>query len=198
MVNYSTFLFLAAMLVIMPGPDYVMITKNTLIKGKLAGFFTLVGTLSALSCHTIFAVVGLSALLVKSAMLYGAVKYLGAFYLFYLGIKALFFTSETKNEQKDQSVYLQGLLTNLFNPKVAIFFLTFLPQFIAPDNKSWLPFALLGMTYILVTALIFSIYILFLEQVRGFMEKPQTKLLIDKVSGIVLVVFGLKLLLEKK
>ncbi len=201
MINYYGFLFLVTMLILVPGPDYVIITKNTLASGAKSGFQTVLGTVSALLCHTIFAVVGLSALIVKSAFLFNGLKYIGAIYLIYLGVKSLFAkeslvlangeASETRN------AYKQGLVTNLFNPKVAVFFLTFLPQFIAKGNTSFLPFAELGLTYVVLTLVIYCVYVQFLAKIRRFMESPRVQKAINKISGVILIAFGMKLLTEK-
>ena len=199
MTNLSNFLFLVVVLVLVPGPDYVIITKNTMVSGAGTGFRTLLGTLTALLCHTLFAVVGLSALIMKSALLFSVLKYIGAAYLIYLGLKSLVAKKGTAQEMKSRrgNPYMQGLLTNLLNPKVALFFLTFLPQFIQTDNQSWLPFAVLGLIYVAVTAFLYSLYVLLLKRVSAFMGKPEVQRGIDKLSGVVLVVFGIKLFLEK-
>lgn len=89
MIHIFTFITLAFLLVLLPGPDYVLITKNTLKDGTKAGMSTLFGTCVALCVHTTFAVIGLSAIIVKSAFLFSTFKFIGASYLFYLGVKAL-------------------------------------------------------------------------------------------------------------
>lgn len=200
MSDYLNFLFLVILLILVPGPDYILITKNTLSSKKKAGFQTIFGTCTALIIHTLFATIGLSALLVKSAVLFSIVKYLGAIYLIYLGIKSLLTkNTDTKNTKNNElaNPFLQGLLTNLLNPKVAIFFLTFLPQFVAQSDTSWFYFALLGATYAVATFILFGLYVLFLDKIRGIMESDRTKKIINKVSGVVLLLFGLKLFLEK-
>lgn len=166
----------------------------------MAGFQTIFGTCTALIIHTFFATIGLSTLLVKSAFLFSLIKYLGAIYLVYLGIKSLFFqTIDTKRSKNNKSAtpFLQGLLTNLLNPKVAIFFLTFLPQFVVKSDTSWFYFALLGTTYVVVTFILFGLYILLLNKIRGVMESDRMKKILNKVSGLVLLLFGLKIFLEK-
>lgn len=199
MNNYLNFLFLTIVLVIIPGPDYILITKNTLAFGKLAGFKTIFGTCTALMCHTLFSVIGLSTLLVKSAVLYSFIKYVGAGYLIYLGIKSLL-TKQTTTHLDDESTktnfYSQGLVTNLFNPKIAVFFLTFLPQFVDGSDSSWWYFGLLGLTYIAVTFMIFGLYTLLLNRVRHVFKKQTTQRIINKSAGAILVFFGIKLILS--
>lgn len=201
LINYLNFLFLVILLILVPGPDYILITKNTLSSKKIAGFQTIFGTCTALVIHTFFATIGLSALLVKSAFLFSIAKYLGAIYLIYLGVKSLLTKSSDAKSTKNNELsnpFLQGLLTNLLNPKVAIFFLTFLPQFVVHSNTSWFYFFLLGMTYAVATFILFGLYVVFLDKIRTIIESDKAKNLINKVSGIVLLLFGLKLFLEKK
>lgn len=199
MNNYLNFIFLTLVLVIIPGPDYILITKNTLEFGKLAGLKTLFGTCSALMCHTFLSIIGLSALLVKSAVLYSLVKYIGACYLIYLGVKSLLVkqpNNQTDAKPTKTNFYLQGLVTNLFNPKIAVFFLTFLPQFVDATNSSWWHFGVLGLTYIVVTFTIFGLYTLLLNHIRYVFEKNTTQNIINKSAGAILVFFGIKLILS--
>ena len=116
-----------------------MATKNTLVAGKVGGVKTVFGTCIALLIHTLVAVIGLSALIVKSALLFSIFKYVGALYLIYIGIKALLAVRNKEgidtndislnNEDEHTSCFRQGFLTNLLNPKVAVFFLTFYRNF---------------------------------------------------------------------
>ena len=200
MTNYFNFLFLVTLLIIVPGPDYILITKNTLSTNKIAGLHTILGTCTALMFHTLFATIGLSALLVKSALLFSAIKYLGAAYLIYLGIKSLLTKNNEMNDTTNSNhanPFLQGLLTNLLNPKVAIFFLTFLPQFVIQSDTSWLYFIILGSTYTITTFILFSLYVFFLDKIRIFIDADWVKKLINTISGMVLLLFGIKLFLEK-
>ncbi len=100
-------------------------------------------------------------------------------------------------QSEDQSCFKQGFLTNLMNPKVAVFFLTFLPQFVQSNEQTWLPFISLGLTYVVLTAIWFVLYILLLNAIRTFMMKPKTQLAVEGITGTVLVGFGIKLAMEK-
>ena len=158
------------------------------------------GTLTALMIHTTFAIVGLSAIIVQSAKLFTVIKFVGAIYLIYLGVKT--FIAMTKREvptaddatkHAKSSSYFQGFFTNLLNPKVAVFFLTFLPQFVANPNEPLLPFLILGITYTVLTFIWFAFYIVLLSQVRAFMNKPTTQKWMEGITGTVLVGFGIQL-----
>jgi threonine/homoserine/homoserine lactone efflux protein len=199
MMDFYGFLFIAILLILTPGPDFFLITKNTLSHGCSNGLSTLLGTLLALSCHTTFAVIGLSAIIVQSAVLFSTLKFVGAMYLFYLGITALLAKKRMNYEEtkSSNSPFFQGLFTDLLNPKIAVFFLTFLPQFVNFQSQSWISFAILGCTYILATAVLYGVYVLFLNNVKAFMKNEKIQIIINRISGIVLVAFGIKLISEQ-
>lgn len=204
MDNYFLFIFMCIMLIILPGPDTAIVTKNTLTISKQAGLKTMMGTLCALMIHTSAAVFGLSAVIVKSALLFTIIKYIGAVYLVYLGVKTLIALKKRKAptvdvipDEKTSSSFMQGFFTNLLNPKVAVFFLTFLPQFVQTTKSPLIPFFILGVTYTVLTLMWFVVYILLLNQVRQFMNRPQTQKWMEGLTGSVLIGFGVKLALEK-
>ena len=200
MENYLVYIVLCILLIILPGPDTAIVTKNTLVVSRRAGFETMFGTLTALMIHTTFAIVGLSAIIVQSAKLFTIIKFVGAIYLIYLGVKT--FIAMTKRKAltdiqtatpSKSSSYFQGFFTNILNPKVAVFFLTFLPQFVANPNEPLLPFLILGVTYTVLTFIWFIFYITLLSQVRAFMNKPTTQKWMEGITGTVLVGFGIQL-----
>jgi len=202
--NFYLFVITCVFLIILPGPDTAIMTKNTLTVGKQGGFKTMIGICCALSIHTLTAIVGLSAIIAKSALLFSIFKYIGAVYLIYLGIKSLWTlrnqeTTETvvKIKYKNTSSFKQGFLTNLLNPKIAVFFLTFLPQFVNPGSHTFMPFLILGMTYIVLTIVWYLFYIYLLNQISAFMKKPKTQKAIEGITGTILIGFGIKLPLEK-
>ncbi|MFK9118865.1 LysE family translocator [Peribacillus frigoritolerans] len=207
MENFYLFIIMCILLIILPGPDTAIATRNTVTVGISGGFKTMFGTCCALLIHTSAAVFGLSAIIVKSALLFSIFKYVGAVYLVYLGFKTLWglrnkqvaAAAETSVNSKyeNQSCFKQGFLTNLLNPKVAVFFLTFLPQFVNPGNDTFLPFLLMGMTYTVLTALWFVFYIYLLNQISAFMKKPRTQAIFEGITGTVLIGFGIKLAIEK-
>ncbi|MBE5103433.1 LysE family translocator [Priestia aryabhattai] len=207
MENFYLFVITCIFLIILPGPDTAIMTKNTLTVGKQGGFKTMLGICCALSIHTLTAIVGLSAIIAKSALLFSIFKYIGAVYLIYLGIKSLWTlrnknTTETiepiaKSKYKNESSFKQGFLTNLLNPKIAVFFLTFLPQFVNPESHTFMPFLILGITYIVLTIVWYLFYIYLLNRISSFMKKPKTQKVIEGITGTILIGFGIKLALEK-
>lgn len=205
MGNYYLFVIMSVLLIILPGPDTGLATQNTIAYGKKGGFQTVLGISAGLIVHTLAAVFGLSAILVKSAVLFSIFKYVGAIYLVYLGITSLLSLRKNKGETEDgtqmkykhKSPFRQGFLTNLLNPKVAVFFLTFLPQFLTAGSKPFLQFLVMGMTYTVLTVLWFFLYVSFINYIRAWMKKPSTQRAIQGISGFVLVGFGIKLAFEK-
>jgi RhtB (resistance to homoserine/threonine) family protein len=198
---------MSILLIILPGPDTGLATKNTIIYGKKGGLKTVLGITSGLIIHTFAAVVGISAIIVKSAVLFSAFKYIGAIYLIYLGVMSLWslrkrdvsFEGYDQEENKYQgtSCFRQGFLTNLLNPKVAVFFLTFLPQFVVPESNTFLQLLGMGATYTCLTFIWFLLYVYLINYVSVWMKKPSTQHIIQGITGCVLVGFGIKLALEK-
>ena len=210
MVNVSVFLLMCVLLIILPGPDTAIATKNTLTASKKGGIQTILGSCCGLLIHTFAAVIGLSAIIVKSAYVFAVLKYVGAVYLCYLGVKTLWtlktigslppvLQDETQVDHKyaHQSCFKQGFLTNIMNPKVAVFFLTFLPQFVDISSATFVPFLFMGLIYTAITALWFVFYVYLLDRISAFMKKPTTKTVIEGLTGTILIGFGIKLALEK-
>lgn len=207
MENFYLFVIMCILLIILPGPDTAIATKNTVIFGRIGGLKTALGTCCALLIHTSAAVLGLSAIIVKSALLFSVFKYAGAVYLIYLGVKTLW--SLRKKEEAasvelntelqfvNTSCFKQGFLTNILNPKVAVFFLTFLPQFVEPGSNNFLSFLMMGITYTVLTAVWFLLYVYLINQIRAFMKKPKAQNMIEGITGTILIGFGIKLALEK-
>lgn len=194
-------------LIILPGPDTAIVTKNTISGGKIGGLKTALGTCCALLIHTSAAILGLSAIIVKSALLFSVFKYVGAVYLIYLGVKALWSLKKKdetasvemniESQFKNTSCFKQGFLTNILNPKVAVFFLTFLPQFIVSGSNTFFPFLKMGITYTVLTAIWFLLYVYLINHISAFMKRPKTKNIIEGITGTILIGFGIKLALEK-
>ncbi|MED4727898.1 LysE family translocator [Aneurinibacillus migulanus] len=198
---------MSIVLIILPGPDTGLVTQNTIAQGRRGGVQTALGSISGVIIHTLAAVVGLSAIIVKSAFLFSIFKYVGAFYLIYLGIMSLWAIKkkgiaieDNKSEKKNASLsaFRQGFLTNVLNPKVAVFFLTFLPQFLEPGSNTFLQFLIMGLTYAALTLIWFLMYVYLIHSINVWMKKPSVQRAIQGISGIVLLSFGIKLALERR
>lgn len=206
MENFYFYVLMCILLIILPGPDTAIITKNTVTTGRAGGLKTALGTCCALLIHTSAAVLGLSAIIVKSALLFSIFKYVGAVYLIYLGVKTLWalrkkevaasIELDHKRQFANTSSFKQGFLTNILNPKVAVFFLTFLPQFVNPGSDTFVPFIIMGFTYTLLTAIWFLLYVNLINQISSLMKKPMTQNIVEGLTGTILIGFGIKLAFE--
>ncbi|WP_270474746.1 LysE family translocator [Clostridium cochlearium] len=204
-VNYGVFIISAIMLNLTPGADTMYILGNSISNGKKVGIMSALGINTGCIIHTVMAALGLSAILTKSAYAFNIIKYLGASYLIYLGIRSLISKSSMlvkKDDNKKNSIkkiYFQGVITNVLNPKVALFFLAFLPQFINPNNTyGAIPFLLLGFTFV-ITATTWSIILAVFSSyiIENISKKFGLANSLNKITGIIFIVLGLNLLRDK-
>ncbi len=195
------FLFIAAALVLLitPGPSVLYIVARSIDRGRKAGLASCIGIYTGGLVHVMAATCGLSALLVSSAVAYSFVKYAGAIYLIYLGINKLREDSIPDDEIEQvpprslRHVYTQGVLVQVFNPKTAIFFLAFLPQFVNParGNVS-LQFLTLGLIVTLLALITDSLWAMTAGSAAGWLQRNKTFLRNEKyVSGTVYIGLGL-------
>jgi threonine/homoserine/homoserine lactone efflux protein len=152
--TFAAFAAAAFVLIAVPGPNMIYLVARSLTEGRRAGLLSALGIETGTLVHTAAAAVGLSALLASSATAFAVVKYLGAAYLVYLGVRALLVRDErhaaASLPASGRHVYRQALLTQVLNPKVAIFFLAFLPQFIDPDRPAAPQILALGATLVVM------------------------------------------------
>ncbi|MFT9847190.1 LysE family translocator [Aneurinibacillus sp. REN35] len=196
---------MSIMLIILPGPDTGLVTRNAIVHGRKGGIETALGSVLGTVVHTLAAVIGLSAIIVKSAFVFSVFKYVGALYLIYLGAVSLWaakkqgaVAAHSDTKKAGVSVFRQGFLTNVLNPKVAVFFLTFLPQFLIPGKSTFLQFFVMGMTYAVLTLIWFLMYVSFIHSISTWMKRPSVQRAIQGVSGVVLLGFGIKLAFEER
>lgn len=140
----SFFIGATLALLLVPGPAVLYIVGRSIHQGRLAGLVSVLGIATAGLVHVLAAALGLSALLLTSALAFDLVKYLGALYLLYLGVKTLLaqdtpVAGSTQPPARLRRIYAQGVVVNLLNPKIALFFFAFLPQFVNPvrSNPTW-------------------------------------------------------------
>jgi threonine/homoserine/homoserine lactone efflux protein len=162
----AAFAAAAFVLIAVPGPNMIYLVARSLSEGRRAGLLSALGIETGTLVHTTAAAVGLSALLASSATAFAVVKYAGAAYLVYLGLRTLLArdggserTAAAPPRLSGRHVYRQALLTQVLNPKVAIFFLAFLPQFVSPDAPSpLLHMLLLSAVFMAMTFAVFVVY----------------------------------------
>ena len=152
-VHYQLFILTAVTLNLYPGPDTLYILGRSAAQGRAAGVVSALGIGSGAVIHSLLGALGLTAVVAASAMAFSVIKWAGAAYLVYLGVSMLLAKNEgpakASPPQSLRRIYVQGVLTNVLNPKVALFFLALIPQFIAPGAAHpGLAFLVLGLTFV--------------------------------------------------
>jgi threonine/homoserine/homoserine lactone efflux protein len=193
------------LLAVTPGPDMAVVTKNALAHGRRGVILTTTGIGLALSIWVAATAVGLSAVLRASGDLLFVLKLVGAAYLAYLGVRALL---ESRQRPADliervpppapaRAIFRQGFLSAISNPKLGVFFVTFLPQFVNP-GQALLPRLLeLGLIFAVIGWTWMNVYGLLISRIRGFITAPRVRQWMQRVTGVVLLGFGARLALER-
>lgn len=188
-----------------PGQDTLYIVGRSLSRGRRAGILSVLGISSGAVLHTLAAAFGLSAILATSAQAFMAIKLVGAAYLVYLGIRLLVdrtnvaATVPTLAADSDWAVYRAGLLTNLLNPKMALFFLAFLPQFVAPTTDTRvLAFLFLGAVFIF-SGTLWCFGLVWAASTIGqrLARSPSSGLFLKRATGALFVGLGVRLAVSK-
>lgn len=204
-INFILFLAASLVVIVAPGPDNILVLTRGISQGRTAAMVSAAGASVGLVCHSLLAAVGLSALLAQSALDFAVVKYVGAAYLIYLGAKTLlsrdgFAVSGGARAIRLRSVFAQGVASNVMNPKIAVFFLAYLPQFADPTAGSMAPqLLLLGFIFALSTWTVFSV----LGYFSGFLgdwlgRRPRFSDALRWLTGGVFVALGLRLALPER
>ena len=202
--HLALFVISGFLLNITPGQDTLYIVGRSVSQGRRAGVLSVLGIVTGCAVHTVAAAFGLSALLATSAHAFTAVKIAGALYLAYLGLKMLFERPDTAgaagefNHQGDWDIFRAGMLSNVLNPKVALFFMAFLPQFVAPDAESRVvSFLFLGAVFMFNGTL----WCLFLawcaSEMSGRLRQRTPGTLLKRATGALFVGLGVRLAVSK-
>ncbi|MGB8194170.1 MAG: LysE family translocator [Chitinophagaceae bacterium] len=202
--NFWVFALAGLLLNLTPGNDMIYVATRSAGQGMKAGIVSALGITAGCMVHILAAVVGLSAILARSALAFDIIKYLGAAYLVYLGVKALLSKRKTFNIQADTNkhslkrIFWQGVVTNVLNPKVALFFLAFLPQFIdvTKEGAHW-QILFLG-TWFNTSGLVVNILVAMLfGKIGGWLgNSPRFVQWQERVTGVVLIALGIKVALS--
>jgi threonine/homoserine/homoserine lactone efflux protein len=203
--NLPVFLLAALILLLTPGPAVLYIIARSMDQGRLAGFVSVLSIESGNSVHVLAATLGLSAILMSSALAFSIVKYLGAAYLIYLGIRRLLSRDQGHEiarlqKQSLRRIYSQGVLVATLNPKTALFFLAFLPQFVDPSTGSiTLQFLTLGGLFVLMAIVTDSMYALLASTAGSWLKKNKSFLRADRyIVGSVYIGLGVTAALSHK
>ncbi|MBL6448146.1 LysE family translocator [Fulvivirga sp. 29W222] len=200
-----TFIIASVLLLVIPGPAVFFVIAKSIDQGRTAGVVSVLGIQIGTLAHLIAAAFGISTILVTSVMAFNVIKYAGAAYLIYMGIKSLITKTVTPDinmkfkKQKLSRVFLQGAIVNILNPKTALFFFAFLPQFITPGTTSstWQIFTL-GLIFIGLSILSDSIYALLAGSTKGYLHRNPVRLKFQKyISGCLYILLGVATLVAE-
>jgi threonine/homoserine/homoserine lactone efflux protein len=203
LVALLSFTAASVLIVLLPGPDSLVVVRGLVRGGRRSGVLTAAGVLCGLLVWVTATALGVSALLRASQIGYDVLEVVGACYLVWLGLRSLISLRRTTGEsvpveaiEAMRSGFWAGFLTDLLNPKVGVFFVSFLPGFV-PDGYSvgWTTLAL-GTWYAVLTALYFVGLVVLSSTVSAWMRAPRTRRRLDALTGLVLVAFGLRLASE--
>ena len=176
-ITLGIFALAALALLVVPGPSVLYIVARSVEGGRSAGLTSMLGIQVGALVHVLFAAVGLSAILASSAAAFSVVKWMGVAYLIYLGISRLLAREEmssttTVRPERLTRIFSQGILVNVLNPKTALFFLAFLPQFVDPSQgTAWVQIVALGLTFIALAICTDGLYALLLGTAGGWLRR---------------------------
>jgi threonine/homoserine/homoserine lactone efflux protein len=202
------FLVVAAVVIVTPGQDTALTIRNALLGGRRAGAATALGVSVGQAVWTLATSAGLAALLVASEPAFVALKVVGAAYLIFLGAQALATAlrpSAGKHARTPRSrglastrAFRQGVVSNLGNPKMAVFFSSLLPQFAPGGGASFLGLAALGLAFCAMTLVWLAAYALVIARAGDLLRRPRIRRLVDGITGTVLVAFGVRLATQQR
>ena len=200
--NLLTFAILAGILVLIPGLDFAVVLRYSATQSRKASFLVSLGITTGLYVWGLAAVIGVAAILETSAAAFQILKIVGAAYLFWMGSKFVLTSFKQRSDAPNieivqkQNPYLRGLLSNILNPKPAVFYLSIFPQFIPIDSNHFLVGTLLTTIHAVETMIFFTLLILFVGKLRPFFTKPKVAKYMERLSGFAIIGFGTRLLLE--
>lgn len=207
-VHLLVFIGVAAIVIVIPGPDTAVVTKNVLVHGRRAALATSLGVSTGLLVWTIAAAVGVASVVRASEVAFTVLKLIGAIYLVWLGIQALRAAGHESaealaNPGRKTSMgalggFRQGLFSDLANPKIGIFFTSLLPQFVDPGHPVLVPFLALGAVFVLMTVVWLSAYCLVAARAAETLTRPRVRAALDRFTGVVLIAIGLRLAVERR
>ncbi len=211
LIGVSPLGFLAASLLVIlsPGPDMALVARNTIALGRGAGLRTAGGALIGVSVHVLAAVAGLSAVLTSSSAAFSALKLAGAGYLAFLGLRAIL--SARGGEEDDllrapapasfrapASPVAQDILSASLNPKLAVFFLTFLPQFVDPDDMPELSMLAHGAAFVAMGSAWLTLWVIGMDRIASWLRRSAVRARLERLTGAVLVGMGVRLALSER
>jgi len=199
MHNLPLFIGATLLLAITPGQDFIYVMIRSASQGVRVGFIAVLGLMIGVTFHTLAAATGVAAILLTSSYAFNAIKFLGAAYLIYLGIQAFKQKGKLEIKQKnsqvpDLKVLKEGILSSTLNPKLALFFMAFLPQFVSSNESAFNQMLMLGLLFALLSLPILLGVALLSAKFGDLLTKNQSvSQSIGKVTGLVLIALGIRL-----
>jgi RhtB (resistance to homoserine/threonine) family protein len=198
------FTLVVAILAVTPGSDTMLVMKNGMRCGNAAGWATTCGILAGTLVHAVISALGISVVVAQSETLFHIIKGLGALYLVWLGVQTFRSAGNRPkvenrhSRQAARGAFLEGLITNLLNPKVAIFYMALLPQFIAPGDHVLVKSLLLAGIHNVLSLTWLGGLVLVISGGKRWIQNPQVQERLSRASGVVLIALGLRLALESR
>jgi threonine/homoserine/homoserine lactone efflux protein len=203
------FLVASILVTVVPGADMALVTRQVLIGGPRLAQRTIMGNLTGICVHGAALAVGLSALIVASATAYTVVKLAGAAYLVWLGIQTILAARrpapatpdaapDTAGPISPRRAYVQGLVSTVLNPKPALFFLTFLPQFIDPHQPVLAQTLFLTLVHVIVGLVWLTTYAYLVDRARQVLTRDRFRRLLERSTGAVLIALGVRVAVERR
>ena len=192
---------------LLPGPDTAVVTKNALMHGRDAALGSAIGVNVGLSVWTVATALGVAAVIRSSATVYDSLKLIGAVYLIWIGVRALWDSRRVKDGTQTttgstrtidgRGGFRQGVISNLANPKVGIFFTSLLPQFVSSGHPALPQMLLLGAIFVALNILWMCSYALAAVRLSDLLSRARVKAALDRFTGLVLVGVGIRLAIER-
>jgi RhtB (resistance to homoserine/threonine) family protein len=192
---------------LLPGPDTAVVTKNALMHGRDAALGSAIGVNVGLSVWTLATALGVAAVIRSSATVYDALKLVGAAYLIWIGVRALWDSRRVKDGARATAAstrtidgrggFRQGVISNLANPKVGIFFTSLLPQFVSSGHPALPQMLLLGAIFVTFNVVWMCSYALAAVRLSDLLSRARVKAALDRFTGLVLVGVGIRLAIER-
>lgn len=208
--HLGAFLGISAVVIVTPGPDTALTIRNTLLGGRRGGVLTAIGVATGQAVWTLAASAGVAALLLASAPAFAAVRMAGAAYLVFLGLRALIDAIRGRDRRDDGgpvasplalgpwAAFRQGVISNLANPKMAVFFTSLLPQFSGHGGTPFASLLMLGLIFCTMTLLWLALYAATIARVGVALRRTGIRRALEGVMGAVLVAFGLRLVVQQR
>jgi len=207
-ISFAAFLGVSIFVIVTPGQDTALTIRNTLVGGRGAGIATAAGVVTGLATWTVASSAGLAALLLASQPLFLLIRLAGAAYLVFLGLQALraalfsrgkrAFSSPARGGGPGRGAYFQGLISNLSNPKIIVFFLSLLPQFVTRSHAVFVSLLLLGLIFCSITLAWLTLYALVVARIGDFVRRDRVRRGLEATTGLVLIGLGLKLATDRR